>query len=56
MNKLFDYIKNLRYAYWKRRLEGNWYFSDAVYYRDAKKIQKTQVESCTQPGFLCNVR
>ena len=43
MNKLFDYIKNLRYAYWKRRLEGNWYFSDAVYYRDAKKIQKDTI-------------
>ena len=43
MNKLFDYIKNLRYVYWKRRLEGNWYFSDAVYYRDAKKIQRDTI-------------
>lgn len=43
MNKLLDYIKNLRYVYWKRRLEGNWYFSDAVYYRDAKKIQRDTI-------------
>ena len=26
--------------YWKRRIEGNWYFSDAVYYRNAKRIQR----------------
>ena len=38
--RLFDYVKELRFMYWKRRLEGNWYFSDAVYYRDAKRIQK----------------
>ena len=38
--RLFDYVKELRFMYWKRRLEGNWYFSDAVYYCVAKKIQK----------------
>lgn len=40
MSKLLDYVKELRFMYWKRRLEGNWYFSDAAYYRDAKRIQK----------------
>lgn len=40
MSKLFDYMKELRFVYWKRRLEGNWYFSDAAYYRDAKRILK----------------
>lgn len=40
MAKIFDYVKELRFMYWKRRLEGNWYFSDAAYYRDAKRIQR----------------
>ena len=40
MRKIWNYVQELRYMYWKRRIEGNWYFSDVVYYRDAKKIQK----------------
>ena len=40
MKKLWNYIQKLRFMYWKRRIEGNWYFSDAVYYRNAKRIQK----------------
>ena len=40
MSKLINYFKELRYVYWKRRLEGNWYFSDVAYYRDAKRILK----------------
>jgi len=26
--------------YWKRKIEGNWYFSNVAYYCDAKRIQK----------------
>ena len=40
MRKIWNYVQELRFMYWKRRIEGNWYFSDVVYYRDAKKIQK----------------
>ena len=40
MSGIFDYMKELRFMYWKRRLEGNWYFSDAAYYRDARRILK----------------
>ena len=40
MRKIWNYVHELRFMYWKRRIEGNWYFSDAVYYRNAKKIQR----------------
>ena len=40
MRKIWSYVQGLRFMYWKRRIEGNWYFSDVVYYRDAKRIQK----------------
>ena len=40
MRKIWNYVQGLRFMYWKRRIEGNWYFSDVVYYRDAKRIQK----------------
>jgi hypothetical protein len=40
MRKIWNYVQELRFMYWKRRIEGNWYFSDAVYYRNAKRILK----------------
>ncbi len=40
MRKIWKYLQELRFLYWKRRIEGNWYFSDVVYYRDAKRIKK----------------
>ena len=40
MRKIWNYVQGLRFMYWKRRIEGNWYFSDVVYCRDAKRIQK----------------
>ena len=40
MRKIWNYVQELRFLYWKRRIEGNWYFSDVVYYRDAKKINR----------------
>lgn len=40
MRKIWNYVQGLRFMYWKRRIEGNWYFSDVAYYRDAKRIQK----------------
>ena len=40
MRKIWNYVQELRFLYWKRRIEGNWYFSDVVYYRDAKRIKK----------------
>lgn len=40
MGKIWNYVQELRFMYWKRRIEGNWYFSDVVYYRDSKRIHK----------------
>ena len=40
MRKVWKYVKELRFMYWKRKIEGNWYFSNVAYYCDAKRIQK----------------
>lgn len=37
---IVDYFKDLRFSYKKRMLEGSWYFSDAEYYQNAKRIQR----------------
>ena len=40
MRKIWNYVQELRFMYWKKKIEGNWYFSDVAYYCDAKRIQK----------------
>lgn len=40
MRKIWSYVQELRFMYWKRKIEGNWYFSDVAYYCDAKRIQR----------------
>jgi len=40
MRKVWKYVRELRFMYWKRKIEGNWYFSNVAYYCDAKRIQK----------------